>query len=68
MICMGVRNMGMIWPCMAMQRWEETEYMAWCRERKCSGEKKWVSWVLENEDIGGGGYEESDHALYRLRG
>ena len=46
-ICMGVWDMGMMWSCMAMQRWEGMEHMAWCRERKC-GEKesegKWVRW------------------------
>ena len=34
----------MMWPCMAMQRWEEMEYMVWCRKRKCV-EK-------ENEKVG----------------
>ncbi|RVW89802.1 Retrovirus-related Pol polyprotein from transposon TNT 1-94 [Vitis vinifera] len=34
--------MGMMWPFMAMLRWEDMECMAWCRERK--GGKKESEW------------------------
>ena len=27
-------DMGKMWSCMAMLRWEDTGCMAWCRERK----------------------------------